>query len=101
MGRRKGGIWKFSMNGLGTPRGAGPGMAKEKVGLAAVGTPGPVIPAAPVGPVELVFLWVVFLVFALLVFLEWAAGAGAEVWVSWPRVRFGFLKVEVLVEVRF
>jgi hypothetical protein len=62
MGSRKGGIWKLSMKKLGTPRGAGPGSANEKVGLAGVGTPG------PVGPVLAGdFGFLAFLVLALLV----------------------------------
>src|SRR5947209_2620504 len=39
MGSRNGGIWDESMKKFGTPRGAGPGSEKEKVGFEGVGTP--------------------------------------------------------------
>jgi len=45
MGSRKGGIRNWSMKKFGTPIGAGPGVASEKVGFSGVGTP-----PAPVGP---------------------------------------------------
>ena len=85
------------MKGFGTPSGAGPGSAKEKVGLAAVGTPGPLIPVDPVEPVFLA----VFLVVFLTVFLTVDVSFEAVVCVSLPEVFFGFLKVEVVVEVFF
>jgi hypothetical protein len=44
------------MKKFGTPNGAGPGSAKEKVGLLGVGTPGPVIPAPGASGLAFFFL---------------------------------------------
>jgi hypothetical protein len=72
------------MKKFGTPSGAGPGSANEKVGLAGVGTPGPVIPVG-----------VGFCFAALLtVFLNFAVRVEAFLR-SLPTELLGFLKAEV------
>src|SRR4051794_10582041 len=55
MGSRNGGIRNLSMKKFGTPIGAGPGRAAEKVGLAGVGTPSPWRMMVPWGASAMVF----------------------------------------------
>src|SRR5437764_12726088 len=92
MGSRNGGISKLSMKKLGTPSGAGPGRAKEKVGLAAVGTPGPVMPAAPVLDLDF-FCFFVAVSFCPVTFLTVEVTFFLIVLVlSFPRELFGLAK---------
>src|ERR1700736_5648782 len=87
MGSRNGGMAKLLMKKLGTPSGAGPGRAKENVGLDGPGTPGPVIPVWAVGAA--------FLVLAF--FLVTTLGVMVAPVVSLPGVLFGLPKVEELL----
>lgn len=77
------------MKKFGTPNGAAPGSANEKVGLAGVGTPG------PVGPV-VAGLGAAFLCLPELPFFT-ALGVIVLPVVSLPRVLLGLAKVEDLV----
>src|SRR3954468_346280 len=57
MERRNGGIRNLSMKKFGTPIGAAPGRASEKVGLAVVGAPSVARPGLDLWPLFLALRW--------------------------------------------